>query len=572
MKLSRQLLATLSVAVGMLFLAVNAGSALAASYVQSPPLAKQIRVGVGNVKSGKSIQVPLITWGGDIATILANGNAASTAPNSIFAQKGLSFKLVRQDDFKKQVESYLAGQTPFLRGTMGMINMATEVLNKDPRTKPVIIYQMTWSNGGDCLVVKPGIKTAKDLKGKTIAIQAYGPHVDYLSKILKDAGLTLKDVQIRWAPDLTGTDNAPAEALFESDIDAAFVIIPDGLALTSNGTVGTGAEGSVRGARIMMSTKTANRIIADVYAVRSDFFQANRARVEAFVHGLMLATQQVKELFKNKESQLAPYKATLSAAAKILLDSPQATADAEALYGDCEFVGFPGNVKFFGDLKWPRNLNRLTEEIQSGFVSIGLLSRQIPLAQAQWDYNNLRSGLVGVDAVEAPRFKKEAVARVVAKKQALGTLSEGELFRLEINFKPNQNSFSEDLYAGGFKKVVELAATYGGAVITVEGHSDPHKYNRMKKKGATPVELKRTKQAAKNLSMNRSVAVRSSIVRFAGNSGVPLDESQFTVIGHGITQPKYPSPKTKEQWLSNMRVVFRIIQIEAEDEAFVPLD
>jgi len=306
--------------------------------------------------------------------------------------------------------------------------------------------------------------------------------------------------------------------------------------------------------------------------VRSEFFQATRARVEAFVHGLMLATQQVKELFKNKESQLAPYKATLSAAAKILLDSPQATADAEALYGDCEFVGFPGNVKFFGDLKWPRNLNRLTEEIQSGFVSIGLLSRQIPLAQAQWDYNNLRSGLVGVDAVEAPRFKKEAVARVVAKKQALGTLSEGELFRLEINFKPNQNTFSEDLYADGFKKVVELAATYGGAVITVEGHSDPHKYNRMKKKGATPVELKRTKQAAKNLSMNRSVAVRSSIVRFAANSGVPLDDNQFTVIGHGITQPKYPSPKTKEQWLSNMRVVFRIIQIEAEDEAFVPLD
>ncbi len=572
MKLRRQFLATLSAAVGMLFLAVNAGSALAANYVQSPPLAKQIQVGVGNVKSGKYIQVPLITWGGDIATILANGNTASTAPNSIFAQKGLSFKLVRQDDFKKQVESYLAGQTPFLRGTMGMINMATEVLNKDPRTKPVIIYQMTWSNGGDCLVVKPGIKTAKDLKGKTIAIQAYGPHVDYLSKILKDSGLTLKDVQIRWTPDLTGTDNAPAEALFESDIDAALVIIPDGLALTSNGTVGTGAEGSVRGARIMMSTKTANRIIADVYAVRSDFFQANRDRVQAFVHGLMLATQQVKELFKNKESQLAPYKATLSAAAKILLDSPQATADAEALYGDCEFVGFPGNVKFFGDLKWPRNLNRLTEEIQSGFVSIGLLSRQIPLAQAQWDYNNLRSGLVGVDAVEAPRFKKEAVARVVAKKQALGTLSEGELFRLEINFKPNQNTFSEDLYADGFKKVVELAATYGGAVITVEGHSDPHKYNRMKKKGATPVELKRTKQAAKNLSMNRSVAVRSSIVRFATNSGVPLDESQFTVIGHGITQPKYPSPKTKEQWLSNMRVVFRIIQIEAEDEAFVPLD
>jgi hypothetical protein len=32
-------------------------------------------------------------------------------------------------------------------------------------------------------------------------VQAYGPHVDYLSKILADAGLTPKDVNIRWTSD-----------------------------------------------------------------------------------------------------------------------------------------------------------------------------------------------------------------------------------------------------------------------------------------------------------------------------------------------------------------------------------
>jgi ABC-type nitrate/sulfonate/bicarbonate transport system substrate-binding protein/outer membrane protein OmpA-like peptidoglycan-associated protein len=539
---------------------------------ESPPLATEIKASVGAVKPGKQISVPLITWGGDMATILANGNSAKTVNGSIFAQKGLSLALFRQDDFKKQVEAYIKGETPFLRGTMGMINLAAEVLDRDPRTKPVIIYQMTWSNGGDCLVVKPGINSAKDLKGKTIAVQAYGPHVDYLSKILKDAGLSLKDINIRWTKDLTGTDNAPAEVLFKNDVDAAFVIIPDGLALTSNGTVGTGAEGSVKGARIMLSTKTANRIIADVYAVRSDFFQSNRKQVEAFVHGLLLGTQELKGLFNNKEKNLAEYKALASASAAILLDSAQATADAEALYGDCEFAEFRGNVKFFGDEKWPRSMNRLVEEIQSAFITIGLLGRKSSLEQARWDYNVLRAGLTGIDDVQAPRFKSEAVAQVVARKQALGTLGEGELFSLEINFQPNQNDFPEDLYADGFKKIVELAATYGGAVITVEGHSDPHKYLRLEKKGATPLELQRTKQAAKNLSMNRAIAVRDSIIKFASKSGVPLDQSQFTVVGHGIAQPKYPQPQTKEQWLSNMRVVFRIIQIEAEDAAFSPLD
>jgi ABC-type nitrate/sulfonate/bicarbonate transport system substrate-binding protein/outer membrane protein OmpA-like peptidoglycan-associated protein len=539
---------------------------------ESPPLATEIKASVGAVKPGKQISVPLITWGGDMATILANGNSAKTVNGSIFAQRGLSLALFRQDDFKKQVEAYIKGETPFLRGTMGMINLAAEVLDRDPRTKPVIIYQMTWSNGGDCLVVKPGINSAKDLKGKTIAVQAYGPHVDYLSKILKDAGLSLKDINIRWTKDLTGTDNAPAEVLFKNDVDAAFVIIPDGLALTSNGTVGTGAEGSVKGARIMLSTKTANRIIADVYAVRSDFFQSNRKQVEAFVHGLLLGTQELKGLFNNKEKNLVEYKALVSASAAILLDSAQATADAEALYGDCEFAEFRGNVKFFGDEKWPRSMNRLVEEIQSAFITIGLLGRKSSLEQARWDYNVLRAGLTGIDDVQAPRFKSEAVAQVVARKQALGTLGEGELFSLEINFQPNQNDFPEDLYADGFKKIVELAATYGGAVITVEGHSDPHKYLRLEKKGATPLELQRTKQAAKNLSMNRAIAVRDSIIKFASKSGVPLDQSQFTVVGHGIAQPKYPQPQTKEQWLSNMRVVFRIIQIEAEDAAFSPLD
>jgi ABC-type nitrate/sulfonate/bicarbonate transport system substrate-binding protein/outer membrane protein OmpA-like peptidoglycan-associated protein len=563
----------ISVRAAVLFLAVfTGGSAYAVNFIQSPPLSSEIRTGVEDVKQAKYLQVPVITWGGDIATILANGNSAVTAADSIFAQKGLQIKLFREDDFKNQISAYLKGNTFFLRGTMGMINMAADLLSKDPRTKPVIIYQLTWSNGGDCLVVKPGIKTAQDLKDKTIALQAYGPHVDYLAKILKDAGLSMKDVNIRWTKDLTGTDDTPAEALFEANIDAAFVIIPDGLMLTSNGTVGTGAEGSVKGAKIMISTKTANRIISDVYAVRSDYFQANRKKIEDFVHGLLLATQELKDLFRNKEGQMDMFKVTLGAAAELLLDSAQATADAQALYGDCEFTGFPGNVKFFGDTKWPRNMERLTEEIQSAFIAVGMLSKKTVLDQARWDYDNLRAGLTGIDDVEAPRFKKDTVAQVVARKQAMGTLTEGELFNLEINFQPNQKEFSEDMYADGFQRVVELAATYGGAVITVEGHSDPHKYNRLKKKGTNEVVLKQTKQAAKNLSMSRALAVRNSIIKYGKGSGVPLDESQFTVIGHGIDQPKYPTPKTKEEWLNNMRVVFRIIQIEAEDEAFEPLD
>ena len=52
-----------------------------------------------------------------------------------------------------------------------------------------------------------------------------------------------------------------------------------------------------------------------------------------------------------------------------------------------------------------------------------------------------------------------------------------------------------------------------------------------------------------------------------------------TTVGRGITAPRTGlcgstpcPPKTKDEWLSNMRVVFRIIQIEAEESVFTPLN
>ena len=554
------LIAVVAVVVNM------SGSVHAVQYIQMRPLDQVIKASVGSVKPGKADKLPLITWGGDEATILANGNAINTKPGSIFAQKGLNFELVWMDDFKRQVEMFIRGDMWLLRGTMGMINLASAVGAKDTRTELVVIYQLTWSNGGDSLVVKKGINTVKDLKGKTVVLQAYGPHVDYLVKLLADAGLSMNDVNVKYVKDLTGTANSPTEAFYSEDVDAVFTIIPDGLALTEG-------DDAVTGAKILMSTKTANRVISDVYAVRKDYFTANMDKVQKLVHGLMLAEQELRNAVKGN-SQL--WKDVKAASAKIILESPdanaQAMADAEALYYDSQFVGYRGNVRYFSDTNWPRNFSKMVDEIQTSFVSMGLLSSKVSLNHAKLSYDQMRTGLLGIDDVEAPRFKADVVAKVIEKMAALGTLGEGELFKFEINFKPNQKAFSTDVYRDEFSKVVDLSATYGGAVISVEGHSDPLKINKLKKKGAEDFVIKRTRQAAKNLSVSRALSVRDTVIKFAEANSVPLDKSQFAVIGHGVSQPLYPNPKTEEQWLRNMRVIFRIIQIEAEEEAFEPLD
>jgi len=562
---------------GLLLLLASTVAAAAPRYVESPPLADALgKVSVREVAAGPT-QVPIITWGGDIATVLANGNQAATARGSIFAARGLDLRLVREDSFSKQIEAYLGGKSPYLRGTVGMLNLAADALARDPRTRPVVIYQLTWSAGGDALVVKPGIGSAKDLKGKTIALQAYGPHVDYMTKILADAGLLPRDVKIKWLPDLTGSDNTAMAALQAGDADAAFVITPDALVLTSGGSIGTGAEGSVRGARILLSTKTANRIIADVYAVRADYFESNRKAVEDFVRGLMLGEEKLREMVRAKSARAGDYRTAMTAAATILLDSAQALSDAEGLYADAEFVGHAGNVQFFESANFPRRFSVLAQESASAFAALGLASGSAKATLAGWDYASLRQGLTAAGP-EAQRFDEGQVAAVVARRQQQGTLDEGEIFSFEIFFEPNQNSFAADLYLDAFGKVVDLASTYGGAVITVEGHSDPMAYLRDQKDGKPEVVLGRVKQSAKNLSLSRAVAVRDNIVAFAGRKGITIDDSQFAVVGHGIAQPRSGicgsdpcAPKNEREWRSNMRVEFRILQVEAESSVFKPL-
>jgi len=231
-------------------------ASLTAQNLEQKPLVDIIKVPTGPANQDTTWKVPMIAWGGDLQEIEANGGL-DTANGSIFASEGLKVKLFREDDFRKQVELYKKGEINFLRGTVGMLNTATELLNQDEVTKFEVIHLLTRSVGGDALVTKSNIKNAKDLKGKTIAIQAYGPHVDYLTTILRTIGLSTNDVKIVWCPDLFQVNDqsfSPAMALEQANVDAAFAIIPDALAITNNGTVGTGAEGTIKGARIRGKT------------------------------------------------------------------------------------------------------------------------------------------------------------------------------------------------------------------------------------------------------------------------------------------------------------------------------
>src|SRR5882672_2457406 len=383
-------------------------------YLEAKPLSKVVTPRLKPVEAGSKL-VYVITWGGDVSLVYG-------VQAGLFREAGLDVTLTLENDFAKQVQAVLDGKTPYLRGTMGMINAAAEAF-KAAGTDLVVIVQLTWSTGGDTMTVRPSVRTPNDLKGKTIALQLYGPHMDYMANILHNAGMRPAQVTLRWLKELTlptyDTQGTMVDAVsaFATDdkLDAVMAISPDALKLTSNGTVGTGSEGSVKGALMLLSTKTASRIIADVYAVRKDYFDTHRAEVQKFVHAVLRSQETLTELLANKPSQQAKYRQLLAKSADLLLGAPQATADVEGMLGDCEFVFHAGNVAFFTGVGTTRTLTTLTEEIQPAFSDMGLLTKRTALLSANWDYHQLAAGLKNTTITAAPKFDAGRAQQAVEK-------------------------------------------------------------------------------------------------------------------------------------------------------------
>ena len=537
--------------------------------------------------SGSTLKVPLITWGGDVATV-------HTEMADYFKQKGLSITLFREDDFAKQVDGCISGNSPFIRGTVGMINAAAPAL-KAAGTELVVIYQMTYSTGGDALVVRPG-KTLKNIK--TVALQKFGPHADYAGNLFTGAG-RLNAIEFRWLKELTlpvyATNNTvdPVTAFQEdTSLDAVMCIIPDALMLTSDGAKdgGSGSEGSVKGATILVSTKTAGKIIADVYAVRKDYYDKNKASVDAFVAALVDGEQSLQRLLKDKGSKQAEYRKLLARSADLLMGAPQATAEIEGMLADCEFVGASGNVAFFTGKGTSRTLAKLSEEAQTSFKTMGIISSSFALNSVGWGATSSVAAIAKAAPKKVvPKFDNKKATAVVQTKidnaEAESWNQEGTLFTVSITFGPNQKEFNSITYAADFKKALELAQTYSGALIIIEGHSDPLGVLRVKKElstakangdsKATLTNLEATilqkTTSAKTLSIERSNAVRASFLEYCKAQKIEMDVSQFISIGRGVDSPEFNPPKTEAEWAANRRVIFVVKQMEAELSSFSAL-
>lgn len=569
-------------------------------------------VSVRPVSSSQSLQVPYITWGGDMATFYANGGLKTQA-NTIFKKQGLDLNLVPGDDFVGQVRDYLSGKSPFLRGTFRMMGMASEVIGSDPRTKGVVILQMTWS-AGDHMVSRGNVKTVADLKGKTVSLQQGGPHVGMLDDILKTANLTWDDITVRWAKDLTGSANAPAEIFRQNgSVDACFAITPDMLGLCGGvGNEGTGAEGTVQGAKVLVSTAELSRSIADVYVCRKDFYDANKALITKFVSGYLKATEEVIDLKKQFEAQGSrPFESLLQTTQDIYgKDVIPVLEEAHGLISDCTFVGYPGNVVFFTDAGNMSGFEAFQKAALDLATNRGYANERMGLFPSNLNYQSrdFTGYLTKTKIQRGDRFRAEAVRNEIEMLSSGDELDDRTILSFTINFQPNQNDFSAVQYGAEFQRVIETAERFGNAVIAIRGHADPTKTllelvkagtkkGVLKRSGSRgkysyalngrPLDLnatpelvrligagafdgvsefnpRETMQAALNLSRKRAETVLGSIIKYAEGKGIAMDQSQVQPTGVGIREPFIAKPASMDEARQNMRVEFRVIRVPAE--------
>lgn len=530
------------------------------------PLAETVTTDVRDCPAGWAQEMPLIAWGADGVVAYANGASLSGGGGAL-GDAGLPLNLTVQDNFEAQLEDYLTCASPFLRGTLGMLAAAAPVTQADPRSEQIVFFKHSFS-AGDGIVGGEGIAKIPDLKGKRIAVQNNGPHVDFVGRILSDGGLSFSDVEIVWTTDLTGDGDTPGAAMAEGRADAAAVILPDARFLTSDGTVGTGAEGSIRGATILISTQEAASVISDYIAVRADYFDAHRDDIARMVNIFFQAEEEMRQFMAQDGN------ANRATMAKLMADDFLGGLPEEEgvfLWQDAITDGWAGNAKHFADADEPRRYDVLLEEVNVALRGAGRLGFPATLAHAEWDYTTLTDGLTNLDERQIAAFDPEAAAATVRKLRRTGQLDASTRIDFEVYFAPDSTDFPLALYEADFQEILRLASTYSGAIITVEGHSDPLYYLQRERDGADNAELRAIRTSAQNLSMERSIAVVDALVDYSEQDNLRMNRDQFTVDGVGISNPRHNPPQTEAQWRENMRVVFRVLTVQAEATTFAPL-
>ncbi len=442
-------------------------------------------------------------WAGWLPVIAANHG---TKPNSdsVFQKKyGFRVEMVLMDDPVAARDAFAAGEVHTLWGTVDMMVLFAPELSRDSRTAPRIAQQIDWSNGGDGIVVRGGIRSVADLRKKTVTLAQNSPSEYYLTSLLLSAGLRPADVTTKY----TATAfEAAAAFVADKKVDACVSWAPDIYNIPER----------VAGTRILSSTADANKLIADVYAFRADFVRDHPEIVEGLIAGIF----EGMDLVKDKPEQ----------AAKWMADAfGMKPEDVMSMRNDAHATNFAENVQFFLNSSNPTNFERTWKNAAYVYRELGRISAPIGFDQVM-DFSSVQNlqkkGSFAQQKDESiATFTPSSFRKVPAEAPILTQT-------IRINFWPNSanpyeparddlgNTISGKLYDPNvdatLEQVARLAGQFARAVILIEGHTDSSM------KGRVPV------QAVRDLSLARAESIKRALI-----DKFKFDPNKFSIEGKG---------------------------------------
>ncbi len=481
------------------------------------------------------VEFPINVWIGWLPIVAANHGFAPNEESVFFKEFGFKVNLKLIDDPVVARDAFASGESHVLWGTLDMMVLFAPELMKDSRTAPRIFQQVDWSNGGDGIVVRGNIKSARDLRGKTIVYAQNSPSQYFLNNLLINAGVQPSEVNHKY----TATAfEAAAAFVADKKIDAMVSWAPDIYNIPDR----------VKGTRILTTTADANKLIADVWAARADFAKDHPKVIEGLVSGIFSAMEELRnDTFKAEAMQW------MAEGYGMPVDEVQSMA------ADAHSTNFAENKAFFLNKNEPANFERTWKNITFVYRELGLIGTPTRFDEVM-DFSALQAiDKAGTFADQKDEYRTSfaptTYSRVNAESPILTQI-------IRINFFPNSSNLYEPqhdesnrpvantLYdptvMATLEKVGRLAGQYERAVIAVVGHTDAS----MKGRG---VQF----DSVQELSQDRAEAVRMALIEKYG-----FEPNKFVVEGKGWNEPADGSDP--ENHALNRRVEVSVYPPEAQ--------
>jgi NitT/TauT family transport system substrate-binding protein len=436
------------------------------------------------------LDVQLVTWGGYAPGLYFNEGSEPSNKSRFTKDYGLKVRFHKNDDLGAALSAWISGDYDVIVQTADAFPLYTAP-DDIWALRPQAFMQVDWSRGGDVIIVKRGINSINDLRGKKVAVTEPSPSQTLLITALEAAGMDYSDVEIVAAQDPI----IAAQTFQAANVDAAVVWSPFHLE----------AVRQIPGSKVLLSTAQQSHIIADIMFAKEEYIEKNRDKINAFYEGWMKA---IAELKANPSYQ--------DKAANILAQFLEFSVDdAKGAMADVYWSGHGDNLNFFGlssDFKGMKGSD-LYEKMNRKFLEL----KQIEKAGPPW------RAVAYSGAVQAatPNLTGDAYAAEGGPKFTPATPAERTAPAISskpvsINFATGQYKLDENAKTIIDLQFADVARQFANVKVRIEGNTD--------NVGSRASNQKLSQQRAQSVA---------DYLRTQYN----MDPNRFIIVGNGPDKP-----------------------------------